>query len=340
MADNSATAKAKAIYGSFLKKQDYDNLIHRNSISSAVAYLKSTRRYAEVFSEADEFSIHRGQVETILSELVFKDYIRMKKFGSEKKDGFLNFFIKKTEADLLIKAVAAIKTNSQQDYFLSFPPYFMDYMFISPVAAASCKDYKELISIIGNNKTYKPLIHILKAENPDLNRCVTVINSCYLKWAFNAIDKEFKGDRNKLLKKFLLRKIDTDNVLLCYRLKKFFDADDESINNLMLPYRYKVKQEDIDNALKSQNPTAALINLLSERCLKRDMSVDEDFPELSALKGDYKFFRHSLAISRNEAEAVFSLMILAENERMNIQKIIEGIRYNELPSDIEKLVII
>ena len=66
----------------------------------------------------------------------------------------------------------------------------------------------------------------------------------------------------------------------------------------------------------------------------------EEFPELGIMKADYEFFRHKLFLTNDETEAIFSLLILADNERTNLQKIIEGIRYGENPSEIEKLIII
>ncbi len=340
MANNAIAAKAKAVYGSFLTKSDYNSLIQRSSVSSVVAFLKNTPRYAPVFADADENTIHRGQVEELLGKQVFNDCARMRKFSSAKKDSILNCYIVKAESDQLIKAIAAIKSKNQQNFYLSFPVYLMDFLSFNPEDVANCKNLKELALLLKKNRMYKPLIPYLEAEKTDMNKCVNVVNCCYLRWVFSTIDRDFKGTRNKLLKQFILRKTDIDNVLLCYRLKKFFDADEERIKELMLPYHYRIKDKDIDTALKSQNPTDSLINLLSERCVPKNIAIDESFPELGASEADYRFFRHRLAITNDEAEAVFALLVLAENERINLQKIIEGIRYGELPSEIEKLVII
>lgn len=339
MAKTAIAAKAKAVYGSFLKKADYDNLIQRNSVSAIAAFLKGTPRYAPVLAEIDEHSIHRGQLENLLNEHVFRNYIRMRKFSPGKKDGILDFYIRKSETEQVIKAIASIAAKSES-FYLSLPPYIMDYLSFDPADAANCRNFKELAQVLEKNKFYKPLIPFLEAEKADINKCIIVANSCYLKWAFSAIDRDFKGKRRELLKQFLLRKTDMDNILRCYRLKKFFDEDEERIKELMLPFHYRIKPVDIDNALKNQNPTDALISLLAERCVPKNIMIDEDFPELGTMKAHYEYFRHRLALTSDETEAVFSLLVLADNERRNLQKIIEGIRYGELPSEIEKLVII
>lgn len=340
MANSAVAAKAKARFGQFLKKSDYDNLIQHRTISSAVGYLKGTPRYRPVFADIDENTVHRGTVEELLSQHVFKNYIRVKKFGTGKKNGILDFYIKKNEADQIIKIITAIASKTQQNYYLNLPVYLMDYLDFDPAKAAKCKDFKELSEILGALKIYKPLIPLLKSDTPDINKCITVVDSCYIKWVFDAVNKGFKGKEKEKIKRFFLRRTDMDNILLCYRLKKFFDEDEEFIKNLVIPYYYRIKPVDIDNALKNQNPTEALISIMEKKCVPKRIAIDEEFPELGIMKADYEFFRHKLFLTNDETEAIFSLLILADNERTNLQKIIEGIRYGENPSEIEKLIII
>ena len=339
MSNSSIAAKSKAVYGSFLKKSDYDSLIQRNSISSVVSYLKASPRYGAAFSGIDENTIHRGKLEEILGEFVFRDYIRLRKFGSGKKGSILDFYIRKAETEQIIKLIAAVATGSQQSFFLNFPVYLMDYLSFDPGAAAKCVNFSELAAFLGRIKVYKPLAEMLSQDKPDINRCIIAANSCYLNWAFSTINRDFKGKKRDMLKQFLLRKTDADNVLLCYRLKKYFDEGEERIKELLLPYHYRVKPADIDNALKAQRPSDALIALLEEKCLSKRLDADEKFPELSCAKADFIYFRHRLALTGDETEAIFALLILADNERTNLQKIIEGIRYSETPAEIEKLII-
>ena len=333
-------AKAKTIYGAFLKKSDYDSLIQRTSVSAVTAYLKTTARYKSAFAEVDEAMVHRGQLEHILSERIFRGYVRLKKFSSLQKNGISDFYIVKSEMEQVIKLIAAVAAGTKQSFYLNFPPYLMDYISFDLEEAVRADSLKDLARVLGRTKMYKPLIPYLEAENPDINKCIIIVSSCYLGWAFSAINRDFKGRKREQLKQFYLRKADMDNILLCYRLKRFFDEDEERIRELIIPFHYRVKPADIDAALKNQNPTDALIKLLSERCISGKIGIDESFPELAAARAHYEYFRHRLALTCDETEALFSLLVLADTERLNLQKIIEGIRYNEAPSEIERLVII
>lgn len=340
MAGSGITAKAKAVYGTLLKKSDYDSLIQRSSVSAVTTYLKNTPAFRELLSETDESTIHRGQLENILNEHTFRTYMRLRKFSQDRKNAILDFYLKKTEAEQVIKLITAIASGNQQSFFLGFPAYLMDYLSFDAAVASGASDLKELAQILSGIKMYRPLIPYLEADEPDINKCIIVVNSCFIGWAFSVISRDFKGRRREKLKEFFMRRVDMDNVLLCYRLKKFFDEDEERIKELIIPFYYRVKPADIDAALRSQTPTDALIKLMCDKCVPRKISVDENFPELAAANAHYDFFRHRLALTCDETESMFAISVLLETQRMNLQKIIEGIRYGEAPYEIEKLIII
>lgn len=154
--------------------------------------------------------------------------------------------------------------------------------------------------------------------------------------AFRKLPREGAGAAQILF----LRRADCENVLICYRLRRFFDAEPERIRPLILPFRYRVKPREIDEALAAQNSSEALIRLLGERCIPRSAEIEADSPETGIMRANYEYFRHRLALTSNETEALYALMILLDTERTNLQKIIEGIRYSIPPQEIEQFVIV
>lgn len=339
MANSAAVAKVKAVYGTLFKKEDYENLLHRNSVSTAVSYLKGTPRYGAVFSGYDGAALHRGQIEQLLGKCVFESYLRIRRF-SFSDGAAMDFYLKEREAEQLSKAIAAVATGTQERFYLSFPDYLMDRVGFDPKAAAQAKNGKALLAAIRGTVFEKPLAPFLGGEALDLNRCVTAVHACLLSWTFTELSKSCRGKELERLKSFFLRRADSENLLICYRLKRFFDEEPERIRSLILPYRYRVKAREIDDALSAQNPSEALLRLLSERCVSRNIAVEEDSPETGIARANYEYFRHRLALTSNEIEALYALMILLDTERTNLQKIIEGIRYSIPPQEIEKFIIV
>ena len=340
MSSGAIVAKSKTVFGSFLKKEDYMSLIYKGSVAGVVAYLKQKPRYKAVFSEVNEANLHRAQAEALIEKNVFDSYMKICRFAAGDKKGIMSFYIKKLEAGQLIKAIIAVNSGAQERFFGNLPPYLMDRMSFDPEEAARAKTLRELLRVIEKTNYYKALLPILSADKPDMEEAALAVNCCYIKWAFTKLQGSVKGKARDRLKAFFLRKADLDNLLLCYRLRVNFSLEPEEIEKLLIPYHYRVKVNEIDEALKAANPVSELKKLFLSKKLAENIMRKDDCPELGAGAMSYKFFRHRLALAENETEALYSLMTLFETEAMNIYRIIEGVRYGLPPEEIEKYIII
>lgn len=339
MGNSAAVAKSRAVYGSFLKKEDYDILMNKSSIGAAVAYLRTKPRYAAAFADVDEAAVHREQVEELISKSVFDNYIRICKFSGGSRKGIARFHIKKLEAQQLSKAVIAVSTGNQVGFYGNLPYYLMDYLSFNPAEAAEAKSFSALLEVLKDTGYYKFLKPVMSVEKPDVNGIIIAINACYMKWAFGEINSGVKGKAKEQLKNFFLRKADIDNLLLCYRLRTFFGKEPEEIKSMLSPYHYRLRPAEIDEALKSPNPDTAIRELFLKKKLAENISRREDCPEIAVNAADFKYFRRRLALSTNEIEALYSLMVLAELEAANLFRIIEGIRYGLPSEEIEKFIV-
>ena len=338
MANSAITAKARAVHGKFLTKDDYTNLLHRNSVPAAVSYLKTKPMYRKAFIDTDEAAIGRRQAEEIIKKNVFDNYIRISGFSSSGKNGIMSFLVKQLEADQLIKAVSAVAQGMQSGYVTAFPDHISEYVCYDPLKLAEAKNLAELSDLLTGTMYHKPLKALMTANDPDINKIVTTINVCYIKWAFAQIDKSVHRKAREEVKSFFLRKVDADNLLTCYRMIKSFGYEPDRINELMIPYHRKLKPKDIDAALKMIDPVSALRDLfVRTRITAKRVS---DIPEISVGLEDHRYFRHRLAVSTNEIESLYSLMMLFRDESSNLCRIIEGIRYGLPPEEIEKYLIL
>lgn len=337
MPNSAVIAKSRAVYGSFLKKDDYIILARKGTIAAAIGFLKAKPRYSEAFSDIDEATIRREQAESIITRQVFDNYLRICRFTTGGKNGIMSFLIKKLEAEQLSRAVIAVSTGVQEKYYLTFPSYLIDHICFDPEAAARAKNCAELLEVIKGTPYYKPLKPFLEARDVDINDTVTEITCCYLKWAFTKINSEMKGKNADQLKKLFLRKADIDNLMVCMRVSGSFGEDDEYVRKLLLPFHHRLRPAEIDEALRASDPMAALRGLVTEKKLAEQSS---ELPELDIRKADFRYFSRRLALTTDETEAVYSLMMLFEAEATNLCRIIEGLRYGLSPEEIEKYLIL
>ena len=213
-----------------------------------------------------------------------------------------------------------------------------EHFCFDPLGLASAKKLPDIAAAIKGTMYSRPLDPLLNDPSPDINRIVTMINVCYIKWAFEQTDKTEKGRTRELLKEFILHKTDADNLLMCYRMKKTFSADSAGISELLIPYHRRLRVKDIQDALKMPDPVSALKELF----VKVRAAAPEDLaiPEVGVNIADYRYFRHRLAVSTGETESLYSLMMLLRAESVNLCRIIEGLRYGLPPEETEKYLII
>ena len=338
MANNAVTAKARAVSGKLLTRDEYTTLIHKPSVGAVAAFLKTRPLYMAAFADTDESAIHRSQAEALIERSVFDNYIRILKFHTGDKTGIMSFYIKRIETEQLIKAVAAIASGSQESFMFSFPEYVTKYICFDPIDVAASRDLTMLALILETTPYRKPLRDLLTDPEPDINKIITTINVCYIQWAFAKIDEFAHGSSRELLKDFFLRKTDADNLLMCYRMKSVFKADAERISELLIPYHKRLRRKEIDKALRLQDPVTALRDMfVTERVATAKVS---DIPEINVNVSAYRYYRHRLAVSANEVEALYSLMMLFKAESTNLFRIIEGIRYGLPPEETEKYLIL
>lgn len=341
MAD-AIIAKAKSIYGKRLTKEDYNNLLHRGNVSGVVAYLKNTQRYKSIFANVNENQIHRGQVEQLLSKEVFELYIKLCRFMSAERNSFCFYLIKELEMKQIISALTYIKADSDDGYLIEMPAYLMGYLSFDLMKLSGAKDYREILDVLSDTPYHKILKRFLSgnASVGELDECAVELYGQYIKWAFKAIEREYKGAQAKSLKEIFLRQSDLSNIMMCYRKRSLFNEDTEQIKKSLNSYHYLVTPTMLDEILSQPDADAKLLALLKKMYFKGKVEYDPLNLEIGIRRYNYGFYKKQLSFSQNGTMALYSLMGLCEVERSNLQKIIEGARYGRTPEETEKLLVI
>ena len=71
------SAKARAMGGKLLKKEQYEQLASCASVGEAVGYLRQFSEYEPLLRDFDEHDSHRGMIEATLMGSLYNDYNRL-----------------------------------------------------------------------------------------------------------------------------------------------------------------------------------------------------------------------------------------------------------------------
>lgn len=341
MAD-AIIAKAKAIYGKRLTAEDYNNLVHKKDVSSVVAYLKDTPRYHDLFANVNEAQVHRGQVEQMLSKDVFELYLKLCRFIAADKNSFCWYLIKELEIKQIISALMYIRAGSHEGYLLEMPTYLMGYVSFDLMKLANASSYDEVLSVLAETPYAKILKPLLTTSQSALvfDECAVALFAWYVKWAFKAIDRSFKGAEAKNLKEIFLRQSDLSNITICYRKKSLFNEDNDQIKKSLYSTHRRLTPAKLDEILAQPDADRQLLALLKKLYLKDKIEFDPLDMEIAVRRYNYAYYKKQLSFSDNGTMALYSLIYLCENECSNLKKIIESVRYGRPPDATEKLLVI
>ncbi|MDR0222055.1 MAG: V-type ATPase subunit [Oscillospiraceae bacterium] len=310
---NAVIAKTRAVYGRGLTEADYGVLLRKNSVKSAVDYLKKTKRYEKVFAGLDEALMHRGRIELLLRGDALDIYARLCGFIPEKKGGFRDFALKRAETESILAALSFAAVGEYDQIAVYLPEYF--HASFDFIALAGIKSVTGIVDALKGTRYYRVLKRLPSLNGggrPDIEEIARGLYADYYKWALTAAEKEFSGGELSELKAALKRQSVLESLLEEYRRKAFF----------------------------SDNPKEAedVLREIDRKFFKGRVEFDKDNLETAIRRNSYDYYRRRVRMSKNPMTVLFAFYGVLETERRNVTTVLEGVRYSLPPPEIEKLL--
>ena len=344
LSSNAVNAKARAIYGKRLTTADYRELMRQRTVSDVASYLKTNTSYAKVLSGISETQIHRGQLETLLHRARLEKYLSLLHYDFSGSGGFYHYVVMNVEVGVLLSTIMLLNSNSMQDIIVNVPSYMQEYVCIDFMKLSKIRDFDDLLSVLSATP-YKNILKPFSAPNGDisLSECEHALKCFYYRTILNSIDKYYKGKTRKDLRQIVLIEIEILNLSLIYRLKTFFHRSPGEIQRELLPFYYKLTPRSLELLLEPlpDQKFVEYANLSSYSVYSAKMKdIQFNYVEDYTRHLIYFISRKLIRFSASAPVAFYSLMTLSQIELENITTIIEGIRYGNPVSEIEKLLIL
>jgi len=308
---NAVIAKAKVIYGNSLTREDYDNLLRRGSLKSAVAYLKTTARYGAAFAELTEANSRRANIEYVLRRDSFTTYEKLRRFIPTDKNGFLSFALRRREVRIILSATTLAGIGEFDKIARYIPEDFAASFDITALTRAN--SVGRVLDALHGTRYHRILFRLIKEDKFDNEEVSEAMYADYYKWAKDSAKKEFGG--NSKLLPALRRQEGLEKLLSDYRRKAFFTPGGEK-------------------------EAQAVLDEIDEKYFKSKIGIDKSNLELAIRWDAYNFYRRLLRTSDNYAEVLFAFFHLTEVQRQNVAAIIESIQYSLPITEIEKLLVV
>jgi V/A-type H+-transporting ATPase subunit C len=321
-ADNAVMAKARGLHGKRLKTQDYETLLQKHGVAEIAGYLKNETYYGEALKEVKEELVHREQLESLIDRRRFEIIASLARFSQNDKL-FFKTHTEKIEIGQLLFAMRLFNAGEFSKFIVALPVHVSKYLSVDLFKLAAAKNYDDLLETCERTKHY----HILRRFRPthsgqpiDIPGCEAALLTQHWQELLASARESYGGRTLEALERLLYYQIDSHNVNVIYRMKKFFKAD---ASKYLVNVPTRMSRAALSELLAAESPES-LTETLGRHSLAERLKLN----------------RRMFSVSFEPAVSVMSYVSLLDIEAANVIRIIEGARYGLSPAETRALLIL
>lgn len=338
---NAISTKAKAMYGNRITKTMYEELVRKHSVSEIAGILKNETQFHETLKDIHEVSIHRGQLESLLRQDMYRRLDKMVRFVDRKHRDYYMMTMKQVEIDQLLARIRVIASGDFTSALAEVPLYLDPYTKINFAQLVNVRSYSELMEVVQGSGYERILRQYIphSTEAFPYTACETALQREYMRYIFDTIEHSFKGNTQRSLKKMWATRVELDNVTKIYRYKKFFHAPENIITESLIDCEGTIPKAKL-NEMLATGSAEEFMKVLAKSTY-RIHSDEKEYVYIEYYADSIKYHLAKRYIHYETAPPlVFSAyQLLAAREVENLINIIEGVRYKVPYEEIEKMLI-
>ncbi len=337
---NALITKIKTIHAKDLKPEDYKELLKKRNISDVTAYLKKHPAYTEVLESIPEYAVNRSRLEGLIRRQKFNHLMRVIKFLTMKDKSFYLLSLLHQEHEVLLAMIRSFISHEVYDVIADLPLYFDQYSKINFEAISKTNNLKELVEALKDTKYQKMLKPFEKLSNDDLKyyEFESLFEADYYKYAFDQIKTHYKGNLRSELEHVFKSRIEMENMIKVYRLKKFYKVSDDEIKMMLVPSN-RISEQKLDLIIKIKDPNDIFKKIIELGQQQYIGDKDQIYLEYFGDHLRYHIANKLMYYASHPAKVFIGYMILSELEVTNLIHLIEGIRYQVPESEIRTMMV-
>lgn len=334
-------AKAKAMYGLHLKEADYHELLRKNSVQEIASYLKSETSFRTVLSGINEQTVHRGFLEMLIRQEYYQDFLKLIHFGDPSKNKFYRYGIISIEIKQILITLRNLSEEDRSGQIAQLPMFASKLTNFDLQGLIKVTSYDEILNYLKNTHYYDILLPYKPKSGEELD--YTGVEIGLKHYYYDNIDqmlqRDFKGAEREQLRDLFNTRIELENLIVIYRLKKYYKSTPAKIKSLLKNTFVHIPKKQLYEWIDNKS-AEELIEAL-KTCYYRIEFELKDFVYIEQLvdRIQFKLHKRILRFSKNPDVILVAYLTLLEIEIQNIIDIIEGVRYRVDQDRIAKLLI-
>ena len=321
-------AKLKGMYEKRISKSDLEDLVKQNNLKNAILLLKS--KY-DIFKNSDE-NIDRLEIESLLEKDQINNILKIKKLLNKKDTEIFEMFLLQYEIKCVKSIFRKLFSNDKTDDIVIQKVKMWTVTLFSDIKGIeTVQNFYEFFEAVKRMKYNKILKKYQEQDNINVFEVENEIDKLYFETLYDMIKNEVNS------KKIIGSEIDLLNVLWIFRIKKYYNFENEKINQILIKRYYKLKP----NTMKKieQTNTFEEIKEIMKDTVYKDVFFDENNLEENIDKYLYEINKKIFRNDMTSIAYVLAYVNMIDYENKDIINTIEGIRYNMDKTEILKRLV-
>lgn len=336
------TTKVRAMEGRFFKESEYTEMAQLDHVSDAVDFLKKNPSYSDLFLDKDNYDLHRGTIEELLTLSLYRDFTKLYRFSNPKQRRFLDLYFTHYEIVILKKCLRnALSHQSVHLDLAIFQEFFEYHSSLDINQISSSLSIEEFTANLEGSKYYELISHLTDKGNRNLFDYELQFDLYF----FRSLWKDKKIDLTKqergTLRKCFGSNLDLLNLQWIYRSKKYYQLNNTDIYSLLIPVLYRLNKDQLAKLVESSS-LDDFFNLLKNTYYGSMITIDlSEPPDLEKLSEQVlnHVYRQTSRKAPYSIAILNSYLYFKEIEIKKIVTIIEGIRYGLTADAINSYVV-
>ncbi len=339
---SALSTKCKSLERNLLNREDYRVLLDLDTNDEVIAYVSENTTFGEAIKNLVYKDSERLTIERVLRLFVFKQYQKLGHYMVDEYKEMFRIIMMRFEVENvkgILRAVYRNEPETEVMHNLLISEYFKQLDYQSLIKSQTIE---ETILALKGSVYYEPLAPYID-ENPDqlLFFMELALDKFYFKNMLSQAEKLEKIDR-KLMKMFIGRNIDIQNIQLLYRLFKTFNVSNERKFNYVKSggYVFDLKKLKKLAYVDSVEDFVEEIRKTSYAFLFDESSDFEVDMEIKAERYMYSLYKESYNKHKFSIASIIEYMHLVEYDMRDLTTIVEAKKYGFKAEDIYKYLVI
>lgn len=322
-------AKLKGMNAKNLNSKDFEELLKQNNIVSINSILKAKSYHLKNLDDNSS----REEIENELDNILIDDIEKIEKYLSNKDKEILFNCVLDYEIKVFMDILKKIKYGKIEQNKIDNINKWTSKIFNKLQGIARVNNINE-IKIYSKKTAFENIINSFldtnNIEESNLFLLEMQLDKFYFENLFNNLNTESS-------KKLIGTKIDLENIIWIYRMKKYYNMPEEEIKKYIIEVDYNLK---CLNELIAIDDYKQIIEILKKTKYKEIFETENENLEILIRKYMYNQYKKTFKQAKYDISTIISYLGMDKNQIENIINIVGGVEYKIDKQKIQEKIII